>query len=154
LYYDNHGYYPSSLVGYCSGDVQVSDRIPKCWAAMIGDLVDDNLIQATFSLLPPALETGHFSLIKIAQAIMPVIYHRCSIQDPLYKTGNDFMSSYVYLSNSAASPRSYKIRTLLEDLNNPVLKSSLTGAFLDISTMGDRACDKTLGYYCTGRSNN
>lgn len=146
LYYSSHGQYPSNFF-----PLTFSDEIPHNWATMVVMLFVNGLIQATFSAAGTE-NFPHFSLINRAYAFMAVLY-ACSIQDPFYKTADDYSFSYGYVASAdtGAGPQSYKIRIYLENSNSPLFQNSLAGIFLDSATTGDTACDQNYHYYCTGR---
>lgn len=143
MYYSNHGSYPSN-----SASLLFDSSIPQNWSSMVAELEAENLIDATFSLKLDN-EKKSFSLVEKAYAsVGGPSYYKCSIQDMLYKEAEDYPYSYGYVASADA--QSYKIRIRLENANNKILNTSLTGVFLDTETTGDTACDKNLRYHCVG----
>jgi prepilin-type N-terminal cleavage/methylation domain-containing protein len=143
LYYLNNGVYPLNTYGLI-----FDSSIPGNWSSMISDLNSANLIKATFSKAD-IKDVLHLSLAKVAFASAGgPMYYQCSIQDPLYKTADDYAYSYGYITSG--DRQKYKIRMYLENTNNPILTNSTNGTFLDTTTTGNSACDKNLHYYCRG----
>ena len=155
LYFNTHGYYP-----FDGGALYDTDpyRIPDYWQRMMQDLNNENFIKATFAqnIDQPIYKTAFSPVIKTALAAVGggPIYYTCSIQDPLYRTAEDYKISYAYLPEQVATfqPKSYKIRVKFEKTNNLALSNSITGAFWGNSATGDTACDTSIGYYCTSES--
>ncbi len=142
IYYSNHSNYPPNLYSY---PLPSTEQIPESWSYMIQALSDDKLISATFSMADSEIKLYPI-LIKTALASLGFTYYGCSIQDPLYRTGEDYSLSFAYAAS--ADQKSYKIRVILENSNNPVLNNSYSGTFLDTSSTGITACDKSLKHYC------
>ena len=158
LYYNTYGYYPYDEVG--QGYDLTDFKIPYYWKEMISDLNDDNFIKATFAMNTdqPIFKSAFSPLVKTALASVGggegAVYYACSLQDPLYRTADDYKISYAYLPEQVATykPKSYKIRVKFEKTNNLALSNSITGAFWGNSATGDTACDTSLGYYCTSET--
>jgi prepilin-type N-terminal cleavage/methylation domain-containing protein len=141
LYYSNHGVYPVDTYA-----LTFDDNIPRNWSMMIATLNNENLIRANFSKAETENKLS-FSLINTAYAMVRVYnFYACSVQDPSYKTGNDYKYSYGYVVS--ADQQSYKIRTYIEDSNSSIFQNSQSGTFLDSATTGNTACDKNTHYYC------
>jgi hypothetical protein len=148
LYYSAHGYYPYE--GAAAYDL-TDYKIPMYWTEMIRDLNDENFIKATLANDDIDKGTKFLTLInKAYAAVGGPTYYSCSLQDPLYRTADDYLLSYAYLPEQAVDfhPKSYKIRIKLERANNQALANSITGAFWGNSPTGETACDTSLGYYC------
>ena len=156
LYFNTHGYYPYDEVG--QGYDLTDTRIPDYWQKMMQDLNNENFIKATFAqnIDQPIYKTAFSPVIKTALAAVGggAIFYACSIQDPLYRTAEDYLVSYAYLPEQVATykPKSYKIRVKFEKTNNLALSNSITGAFWGNSATGNTACDTSIGYYCTSES--
>lgn len=142
IYYSNHSNYPSNLYSF---PLPSTEQIPESWSYMIQELSNEKLISARFSMNDSQIKLYPI-LIKTALASLGFTYYGCSIQDPLYRTGDDYSLSFGYAAS--ADQKSYKIRVILENSNNPVLNNSYSGTFLDTSSTGITACDKSLKHYC------
>jgi prepilin-type N-terminal cleavage/methylation domain-containing protein len=93
-----------------------------------------------------------------------------TIQDPLYSASNPGQS-YGYMPSANTNgnpnppyhPQNYRLRAKLENTSSSALKQSLDGKFLYTDETPDPnpndpynqdTCDSSLGYYCTGPSQN
>jgi prepilin-type N-terminal cleavage/methylation domain-containing protein len=153
IYYSNHGQYPS----HKDSTAPFMNRyaIPYHWKNLIKELSDEGLISATVTIDNQQKIKSQFysELIKTVYAIGGTpIYFPCSIQDPQYKDVNDYDISFGYQpSPITENSQHYIIRFHLENSDNLVFQSSITGPFLDDSTTGITACDTSLGYYCVSK---
>jgi prepilin-type N-terminal cleavage/methylation domain-containing protein len=154
LYNDAHGQYPPVLNGHptaepCDPDPDCAALADANWNDMISRLkADKDLAMAPMPMSLPE---------KIAQLILPQAFASTPYQyyqDPLYPN-----QRFEYMSSGPPQPlnKNYRIRAEMENLDNPVLKNSLTGGFYWADTpTGPDACDQdpenTDGhaYYCAG----
>ncbi len=140
IYYLNHGEYPPV-------NPQAFDAsIPQNWVVMMTPLNNENLIKATFAQIENTDSKFSFLIKKAIAAVGGPVYHKCSIQDPLYRTAADHKYSYGYVTS--ADRKSYKIRFYME--GPALLSNSITGTFLDAAVTGETACDANEKYYCVG----
>ena len=149
IYNSKHGQYPSNHPNSFpnNGYVFLDESVAENWAAMMQDLTSDGVIQATFSKVDRGHSEG-IALISTANASVSYYYYPCSIQDPLYKAGVDYKYSFGYVAS--ADRKSYVIRVYLENTNNQLFDSSITGSFMNnMRSTGSTACDKAFNYYCT-----
>ena len=142
MYYLTNGVYPINPWL----PLTYGDQIPHNWASMMQVLNTEGFIKASFSKADTS--DPLFQFTKTAYAAVGSSYWICSIQDPKYKTGDDYPYSFGYVSLN--NGQNYKIRIYLENSNSSAFNSSQTGTFLDSATTGVTACDKNLQYYCTG----
>lgn len=142
IYYLNHGVYPDNS----TLPLAFSDNIPLNWKDMMLPLNNENLIKATFVQAEIPDSKFSFLIKKAIAAVGGPAYHKCSIQDPLYRTAQDHQYSYGYVVS--ADKKSYKIRFYME--GPALLSNSITGAFLDNEVTGNTACDANFKYYCVG----
>ncbi|MBN2094187.1 MAG: hypothetical protein JW740_02365, partial [Candidatus Zambryskibacteria bacterium] len=146
MYHLAHGQYPANHLPL---PINFGPEIPEQWSETLKTLNNEGLISATFvnKGIESIKEIG-FNWINKAYAVAMAPYYKCSIQDPLYKTADDYKYSYGYVAS--ADQKNYKIRIYIENKDSIIFQNSLSGTFLDGSTTGNTACDKDFNYYCIG----
>lgn len=141
LYYDNHGSYPAISDQYSSMDT------PQGWVDLMTALTNEGLIKAEFASADPNENSGNiFALTNIAHANLAATYHYCSVQDPLYKTADDYLRSYGYLRSPDG--QSYKLRMQPENPSSTAFKTyNYIGWF--ITNLGSEdGCDVDFNFVC------
>ena len=148
MYYLNHGEYPRVNNSWLSSG----------WSTFVGYLKGDGVL--ALNDYHENLATKSFSeyLVPKALAMAEACPSNVTPQDPLCEckpgdftpSGGSIIHTYGFVSSSGQNWQYYKLRTQLENLNNSVLNSGLSG---DFAASGDSGCNKTLGYYCIGDSN-
>ncbi len=144
LYYANHGQYPSLR----------STNIVQNWS----DLLDLLRAEKLLATEPPSITVENTSLFsRIVSKLNPLhsVYAlNTTIQDPLYPA-----QSYGYMPGDSTIPyQNFRIRSKLENINNPILQNGLSGKFLytdaDEVSYPQYSCAPLYGYYCIGPQQN
>jgi len=145
IYYINHNEYPP-----------VNDTSVYGWSSFVQYLKGEGIL--SLNDYHKNFLTKSFSEYITPKALAAVMICPANLipQDPLCEcqpgnltpSGGSVTHSYAYISLSDG--QYYKLRTQLENSNNSILRSSLSG---DFASVGDNGCDTTQGYYCLGNSN-
>lgn len=153
IYYTGHNQYPS---------VNISSDTAANWSQLIDILHADGIMY-----VPSKSFASNFSILGVlaskASALQAVYTcpQNLTPQDPQCecKSPGDHPDgvittprSYGYVpleGSGGVNYQSYKLRTQLENTNNPALQNSLTGEFIEGDVNG---CSPALGYYCVGNS--
>lgn len=124
------------------------------WSGLINYLKQDKIISQSYNkfsiseyLFPKALASvGGYTCPTYVSPQDP----NCECKTAGQSLPQTPLISYGYMSalnDPAGHWQAYRLRTKLENLDNSVLNSGLTGNF---AYPGDNGCDKTQGYYCVG----
>ncbi len=152
IYFANHNRYP---------DINNFD-MPGGWSDLIQYLRTENILGMSTSLRTstPVVD-GFLSLFQVRDVYAFALPTNCpqnvAPQDPQFECkvggapiepGVALEHTFAYMSSMAQGWQTFRLRTRLENLGNPILNSGLTGNFL---FAGDNGCDRAQGYYCIGQ---
>ncbi len=136
IYYLTNGYYPYFTDPAHAGDGSWDNyELAANWGDLLDILYAENLLTMEKKIFPAAGKDNNVT-----------------VQDPYFEWGNEYTYQYMPADSPDDKPQSYRIRVKLESTSNPVLNSSLVGAFLYTDDLPPHpaACSYTLGYYCVG----
>lgn len=137
VYFTEHGHYPYfTNTAYANESGWDNYELADNW----GDLLDILYAEGYLTMEKKIFSAGIGDV-------------NISLQDPSFEWGSDQLYQYMPSADPIiGQPGSFRIRTKLENLSDPVLNTSLTGKFLytDDAPPHPAACSPSLGYYCVG----
>ena len=144
IYYLDHSAYPP---------VNEIIDMPTGWSNFIGHLKTDGLISKIDNKTNTPKNYISYLLPLKAFAASPCPPNlrpqdpNCECQPGDTVSANPITKTYSYISSSAQNWQYIRLRTQLENVNNPILRSGLSG---DFAIPGDNGCLTAMGYYCVG----